>query len=323
VEVKPDDPIEREVQLGAVLADLIDNRGYRRNRGKICEAARISQAALSQYMSGRTRPSFDVLIRLAEFFKVSLDYLVYGEQRRSEAAVDYGPVVKYVDVSLSRLQETTQRHSHVVSRVGAILSEQIDNAVRTAVGVNSGYGAGLLADDETLLLESFSDETRLISMNLQYDVIELPDSAHGAAGRFLPIVADNIARGRSYKFLLPAQLDVNWASLVEKLRNILGGMTDPQSVTTRCNFRVCDNPIFTGTGIYRLDRAALRVEQPNLYETVSSFIDEDGWLAYSIPPSDRLLADAVQDLRHLKNSRVQFETIWRRSIAIESLSCTG
>ncbi len=41
--------MRRDVKLAEILSDLIDQGGYRRNRGKICQAVEISPAALSQY----------------------------------------------------------------------------------------------------------------------------------------------------------------------------------------------------------------------------------------------------------------------------------
>lgn len=308
--------MNREVKLGKILSNLIDNGGYRRNRGKICEAAGVSPAALSQYISGRTKPSFDVLVRLADFFEVSLDYLVYGQQRRGDAAVDYGPIVKYVDVSLTRLQDATQQQAHIVNRVGAMLARQIETAVRSTVEASAGYGAGLISDDDTLLLESFSDETQLITMNLEYDIIELPDTAEGAAGRFLPVVAANISQGRPYKFLLAGQSALDWRGLVQKYRKILNDMASSEMVNNYCHFRLSDSPVFSGLGIYRLNVPTLIAEQPALYELVAPFIDVTGHISYSIPPSDRLTADAPHDLKHLTNAKSQFEILWRRSTAI-------
>src|SRR3954471_11407893 len=70
---------KREVKLGQTLSSLIERGGYSGNRRDILNALDISPAALSQYARDQTRPSFQKLVALADFFGVSLDYLVYGE----------------------------------------------------------------------------------------------------------------------------------------------------------------------------------------------------------------------------------------------------
>jgi len=306
----------REIKLGQTLTALIEQGGYRRNRRKICDAVQISPAALSQYLGARTRPSFDVLMRLADFFDVSLDYLVYGEQVRSAPMPDYGPLVRYVDISLSRVQDRTQQHTAIVSKVGRILSEQVDDAVRDAFASTEGSSAGLLPADDTLLLESYATESQLLTMNLGYDVIALPGGEGEAAGKFLPVVAQNITDQRPYRFLLPNRLDVNWKELVARMRRLLADHCSSEAVNRHCQFRSTDAPIFTGTGIYRVDLAAIRSQRPAFFESVSDFVDDEGWISYSIPPSDHLNSAALHDTRHRQNTRRQFEHLWKNSSAL-------
>ena len=71
--------IKKEVKLETMLDSLIERGGYSRNRQPILDSINVTAAALSQYVRGPTRPSFDKLVALADFFGVSLDYLVYGE----------------------------------------------------------------------------------------------------------------------------------------------------------------------------------------------------------------------------------------------------
>ncbi|WP_216894049.1 helix-turn-helix domain-containing protein [Nocardia alni] len=305
--------MSREVKLGEILSDLIDQGGYRRNRGKICQAVRISPAALSQYLTSRTRPSFEVLVRLADFFGVSLDYLVYGDQIRSSAPPDLGPLVRYVDVSVSRAQEVTRQHSAVVSRVGRVLAEQIDAAVMSAVEGDRPIFAGLLPDDDTTILEMCAEQISIITMDLAADIIVLPDSGQDAAGRYLTIVAQNINAQRRYRFLLPGWLDTDWKELVIRMRNMLIQQCSADSINKCCQFRVTDAPIFSGLGICRLDTASLIMQKPSFFETIRDFVDEDGWISFTLPPSGHFTAHALHDRVHLDNSRKLFEYLWKNS----------
>ncbi|WP_307831203.1 helix-turn-helix domain-containing protein [Nucisporomicrobium flavum] len=292
---------------------LIDEGGYRRNRQEICDQVGITAGALSQYLSGRTYPKFETLVKLAAFFDVSLDYMVYGDQKRGVAELDYGPLARYIDLSLSRIQSQTEQHSALVARVGRALAKQVDDAVESALQMTSEFtAAGMLHDDETLLLEGYSEETLLVSMNLQYDVIDLPD-AKDTAGRFFPVVARNIAAGRSYQFLLPGLMEVDWKPLVSKFRTLLAEHTSGEKVTSYCQFRIADVPLFAGFGVYRLALDDLRKEQPSFFEQVQPYTNGDGWIGYSIPPSAQLLADALFDERHLNNALKQFTSIWKKA----------
>src|SRR4051812_42344129 len=64
--------IKKEVKLESILARLIERDGYSRNRKPILDSINVTAAALSQYVRGRTRPSFDKLLALSSFFDVTL-----------------------------------------------------------------------------------------------------------------------------------------------------------------------------------------------------------------------------------------------------------
>ena len=40
----------------------------------------ISQALLSHYENGRRSPDIDMLVKMSEYFNVSIDYLIRGEE---------------------------------------------------------------------------------------------------------------------------------------------------------------------------------------------------------------------------------------------------
>ena len=56
------------------LKDLREDRDYRQI--DVANATGIDQKTLSNYETGKTKPDSDSLIRLADFFGVSIDYLV-------------------------------------------------------------------------------------------------------------------------------------------------------------------------------------------------------------------------------------------------------
>ena len=90
-----------------MLESLIEHGGYSRNRKRVSSRLGISGAALSQYIREQTWPSFSKLLAIADFFDVSLDYLVYG-QPTSASATDYGPLYSYFDHALADSEARAQ-----------------------------------------------------------------------------------------------------------------------------------------------------------------------------------------------------------------------
>lgn len=50
------------------------------NQLKVAMDLHISREALSNYETGRRNPSLDMLNKLSEYFNVSIDYLINGEE---------------------------------------------------------------------------------------------------------------------------------------------------------------------------------------------------------------------------------------------------
>ena len=100
---RPDDRISytKEIRFPEVLSRLIEGSPYKRNRRPIWEALNITSAALSQYMSGQSRPKFETVVALADFFGVSLDHLILGKEETKPSDESAKPFVRYVDWALA------------------------------------------------------------------------------------------------------------------------------------------------------------------------------------------------------------------------------
>ncbi len=196
-----------------MLESLIERGGYSRNRKRITSRLGISSAALSQYIRQQTWPSFTKLLAIADFFDVSLDYLVYGEPAGG-SLVDYGPLYRYFDHALADVQARGSRHSVVVARIGRMLADRIDEVAAELVATPAAGRAGLMQDEELLRLERYCYQCDLVSLNLEFDVIQ---AASGLApGRFLSVVAGNLENGAHYRYVLPQ--DQPWDPTVEAFR---------------------------------------------------------------------------------------------------------
>ena len=129
----------------------------------------------------------------------------------------------------------------------------------------------------------------------------------------MDIVAQNLARGRSYQFLLPLQMREDWWMVVDSYRNMLFQRCPNAAVRESCQFKCTSGPVMVGAGFYHLDIAALERDQPILYQQVLTKVDTDGWVGYILPASDQLQADCVMDREHLKNGKSVFDNLWKHA----------
>jgi transcriptional regulator with XRE-family HTH domain len=301
----------REVKFGQMLEGLIERGGYSRNRKKILSALDISAAALSQYVREQTRPSFGKLLALADFFDVSLDYLVYGTPTSS--LIDYGPLYRYVDHALADVQARGSRHSAVVARIGRVLADRIEEVAAELASAPTATREGVLQDDEVLRLERYCRKADILSLNLEFDVIYLEEGI--AAGRFLPVVAANLERGATYRFLVPGP-DRTMETTVEACRRLLADQVGGDRVRESCAFRRTASPPLVGVVLLKLDAVALKAEEQALYWQVSDYLSEDGWLGCAIRPNNDSNGDMLMDLPHARRARNSFEALWSTAVAI-------
>ena len=109
----------REVKFGRMLESLIEHDGSSRNRKRISRRAGHQRVPPCPSTStSRTGPASLKLLAIADFFDVSLDYLVYGQPTGSSALPDYGPLYRYIDHALADVQARGSRHTAVVARIG-------------------------------------------------------------------------------------------------------------------------------------------------------------------------------------------------------------
>jgi transcriptional regulator with XRE-family HTH domain len=300
----------REVKFGQMLEGLIERGGYSRNRKKILTALDISAAALSQYIREQTRPSFAKLLAMAEFFDVSLDYLVYG--RPTSSLIDYGPLYRYFDHALADVEARGSRHSAVVARIGRVLADRIDAVAAELASAPTATREGLLQDDEILRLERYCQQANILSLDLEFDVIHTEDGI--AAGRFLPVVAANLERGAIYRFLVPGS-DYKWRTAIEACRRLLADQIGGDRVRQCCSFRRTTAPVLTGAVLYEIDSIGLEAEEPALHAQISDYLAEDNWLGCVIRPNSDSNSDMLMDPLHAHRARASFDVLWSSAAA--------
>ncbi|CAM2977729.1 helix-turn-helix transcriptional regulator [Paenibacillus sediminis] len=73
------------MKYGNRIAELREQRGW--TQEEVASLIGITRAALSHYEKNRRKPDFEVLNKLADLFKVSIDYLI-GRTAKQENVLD-------------------------------------------------------------------------------------------------------------------------------------------------------------------------------------------------------------------------------------------
>lgn len=298
--------IKREVKLETMLGRLIERDGYSRNRQPILDFIRVTPAALSQYTRGRTRPSFDKLLALANFFGVTLDYLVYGEP--TSVPVDPAPITRYVEQALMDAQARATRHSELVARMSRSLMDRISDVAEEVLKTGSGGFEGLIELKEILRVERYCQQADIVTADLGSDIIITGDG-EPLTGQFFQVVIDNLTRGCKYRFLLAGALTTQSQTVV-RFRQMIGDAIGGDRLHEHCSFRTTTSPV-TGTAVlYKLDITRFEKEDPGLFIQFHKYLLDDTWLGYLNRPNEESTADMLMTPSHLELARNTFEVLW-------------
>jgi transcriptional regulator with XRE-family HTH domain len=298
--------IKREVKLETMLTRLIERDGYSRNRQPILDSIHVTPAALSQYVRGRTRPSFDKLLALADFFGVSLDYLVYGEP--TSTSIDPAPVTRYVEQALTKLQARTNRHTDLVAHMGRLLMAKVDDAAAEAVKAGSAGVEGIIEIGEILRVERYCQRADIVTADLSSDIIA-PQDDEAIPGQFFPVVVDNLRRDCRYRFLLVGELTTQ-SPTVNRFREMIGDAVGRDRLHEYCQFRTTTWPVAGAPVLYQLDTSTFKAAEPAIFAQFSKYLLNGIWLGYLNRPDDESTSDMLMMPRHVERARNAFEFWW-------------
>jgi transcriptional regulator with XRE-family HTH domain len=298
---------EREVKLEEMLAKLISEGGYSRNRRAIWESVGISPAALSQYARGQTRPTFQNLLALADFFAVSLDYLVYGEPVSSPSDHS-GTLVRYVERSWADLRSSSARHADLVARIGRVLADRVDDVARELAASPTAGREGLIEQDEVLRIERYCQQADIVATDFGSDMIDIAEG-QAEPGQFFEVVTENLTKGCKYRFLLVGELSTH-PDAVPRFREMVAARVGGDRLNENCSFRRATHPVIGGSGLYRLDTFTLAKEEPALLTQFGGYLLDGSWLGYLNRPNAESKADMLMSPGFTKHARVTFESLW-------------
>ena len=103
------------------LKELLDEMALSQKR--VAYDLRMSEQTFSNYVTGRRDPDYETLIRIADYFHVSVDYLL-GHETEEKPTINASHVI--VDGQRFRLRDDTPIEIHVADRVITINVEELN-----------------------------------------------------------------------------------------------------------------------------------------------------------------------------------------------------
>jgi transcriptional regulator with XRE-family HTH domain len=298
-------PEPRRVELEATLRNLLDSPGLAGNRKKLARALHVNEATISHYLHGRIRPSFETLVRIAEYFDVSLDYLVFGEIPQPQPPDDPVGVRAQIRRAIVESSDLSGRHLDIFTRISRRLEAKIDAVARELAEESEGWGpVGFVTDAEAIGMESCITRMRIMTRKFQSDAHD------GEPGAFFEVVAANLRSGRPYHYLLYGDREA-WVPEVESLRELVARSGVPVEISRdMLQFRWRNEELVSSVCILDLDIPLIKRREPILWERHQANISPVGiWAYLSIERSDAQGGVTIEPL-YLDSTLRQFARDW-------------
>ncbi|MEV6843604.1 helix-turn-helix transcriptional regulator [Actinoplanes sp. NPDC051411] len=298
-------PRQRNVVFEAVLEDLLNAPSVVGNRKKLARAIGVNEATISHYLHGRIKPSFDVLLAIANFFNVSLDYLVFGERPLAPLQDESTGVRADIRRAVVEASDLRGRQLDMVARISRRLQTQIEEAARSLTEIgDSQRPVGFVTDAEAIGMEACITRMRIMTRLFQSDTNE------GEPGAFFEVVAENLRRARPYQYLLYGER-ADWAPQVEKFRLLVerAGLST-ELLRESLQFRCVAEELVTSVCILDLDMSLIERREPILLERHRDNISPHGvWAYLSIERADAQGGVTIEPL-YLQSTLRQFSRDW-------------
>ena len=298
----------RMVVLETVLRDLLDGVGQAASRKNLARALGVSDATISHYLSGRARPSFAALTAMAQFFNISLDFLVFGERPAPSGEDDPVGIRTQIRRALIESSDSAGRHADMVARITARLHSEIEQVAEDLVNSSSvSHPVGFVTDSEAIAMETCIRGMKIMTRIFQSDLND------GEPGPFFEVVVENLRRDCPYQYLLYgdrralAEDVAAFRSLVEQ-----AGVPNEQS-RLMLQFKVLAEELISPICILELDRIAAERREPILWERHVHNVSADGsWAYISVERADAQ-GGIVMESHYLSSALRQFRRDWERA----------
>lgn len=302
---------ERTVKFSAILADLLADPGQAVSRKKLASYLGVNEATVSHYVRGRSNPSFEALVGMAQFFNVSLDFLVFGERPPTSTRDDSAGLRAEIRRAVLDGADMAGKHVDLVTRISRRLQAEIERAAKELLADPANLGpVGFITYAEAAAMESCARHVRVMTRMFQSDVNE------GERGVFFDVVAGNLRATVPYEYLLCGDSRY-WQPEVAAYRDLLSTADLRFEMThNSLQFRVINYEVPAAVCILDLDVSRLRRQEPILWERQQQAISEDGrWAYISVERADAQ-GGVVLEPAYRESAFRLFESGWRNAIGI-------
>lgn len=317
----------RKINLQETLRNLVEAKSFKGKRKDLAHKVGIKTSALSQYETGKALPSLDTAVKLAEALDVSLDELVFGITPEAPKEFNVAPFFRSFDNTLADIQSRVTQHSWLLSEIGSLVASRIDRAADRLLRselkrldapmketdirllrLPTSRLPGIISDATTHKLEEHSGRSHVATTNFYYEM-QIVDGQE-IPGGFLPIMVDNLRKGRRYNFLFsPAAPDADKkiAHIKEHFSKALGS---PRKMADLFKVRKARKPFAIGFCMYEIDTASLETNEPALMKTIQQFMDANNRVGYVIPPNRLVQGDVLVELDRMSEFSDYVKQTW-------------
>ena len=100
---------EKYNQPFATRFRLLMNTGKRTSQAEIAEAVGKSRQVISQYYNGESEPPYDTLVKIAQYFHVTVDYMI-GATEVSSTSLDVKEIIRQTGISEENVTELIEKN---------------------------------------------------------------------------------------------------------------------------------------------------------------------------------------------------------------------
>jgi len=291
--------------FGKRLQDILTKKGIKQTA--LAEQTGITSSNLSHYISGRTQPRYDSLILLSQTLEVSLDYLLTGRDV-TVSVIPPAQLDHLVERAHSNLHREAAKHSAMTSRIAQVLMARIEEVARENIQ-QVLPGPEFLESNFMVEIEKCSFQIWLTTKGLKVD-----GEGDRIDVRFAGVVAENLNKGRTYRYILPE----SQKGLANSFKDALmkrGGSAS--TIDNNLSFQFAEHSPVIGYGLHQVDQVALMAMPDFPFSRVADWIFhiasehyEGYWLGHVMTPVPRAEFFTFMDRENVELALSTFHALW-------------
>jgi len=305
IQLKQGIKMAKDIHISDNLRALIVGRDV--SRTDLCEQVGLSESALSNYLNGRIPQSWEPIVALANFFDVSLDYLVTGrEHSRGSAHRDIEHLLQH---HATEMEQRVEGQNDLFLRVVESFMKNTRATVNSAIKHNRSFNTSILNEEQIWTLERCADEVTIATPYMKNEVIYDPDLDELKPGRYFNYITRCIELNPDIRYhfvvngepLLPKTIEQRFLALLHEN----GVQLDEGNV----RITVTNSPVYTQIVVYRLNESRVKAINETLYQRIQPFTGDNQELGIVLAPSDQAQLNILMDNKNLQVAKAFLRSI--------------